>query len=125
MVVGLDINLMVRNTHLYSTYTPLYHFEIDRITRNFLFQEHLVVELGLQEARLESSKRKLEADLRADCERQITTKLQEAHDRQVWRGRGMCLGIREDMSGREKEGDHSFSSELFSFHNLIINILML
>ena len=36
-----------------------------------LLQESLKVEMGLTEARLENSKRKLESDLRSELERQV------------------------------------------------------
>ena len=41
-------------------------------TKSFKLQESLKVEMGLLEARLENSKRKLESDLRSDFERQVS-----------------------------------------------------
>ena len=41
-------------------------------TKSFKLQESLKVEMGLLEARLENSKRKLESELRSDFERQAS-----------------------------------------------------
>ncbi|XP_013380896.1 uncharacterized protein LOC106151990 isoform X5 [Lingula anatina] len=71
-------------------------------------RDHLKVEMGLSEARLENAKRKLEADLQSDLEKQTTSKLAEVHEKMA-QSEGK---IREEHRKQVQELNQRHSTEM-------------
>ena len=68
----LTCNMLLSNQSWIFSIVICFTIRIVHETKSFKFQESLRVEMGLLEARLENSKRKLESDLRSDFERQVS-----------------------------------------------------